>query len=79
MPLPMPKPNVERTTHILITKREKQILKLISLEFSDREMAEQLNLSHHTVNSHRKNLIQKFQVRKSVGLVRKGFEMGVLN
>ena len=76
---PLPNPMYGIKTHLLITKREKQILKLISLEFSDREMAEQLNLSHHTVNSHRKNLIQKFQVRKSVGLVRKGFEMGVLN
>ena len=65
-------------THILLTKREKQILKLISLEFSDKELAAQLYLSQHTVRSHRKNLIKKFNVRKSVGLVRKGFEMGLL-
>ena len=79
MPLPMPKPNVERTTHILITKREKQILHLISLEFSNKEIADQLCLSHHTVHSHRKSMMQKFQVKKSAGLVRKGFELGILH
>jgi len=63
---------------LLLTKREKQILEFISQEFSNREIAEQLCLSHHTVRSHRKNLIQKFQVKKSVGLVRKGFEIGAL-
>jgi len=63
---------------VLITKREKQILKLISLEYSDIEIGKQLFLSHHTIHSHRKNLMQKFDVRKSVGLVRRGFEMGLL-
>jgi len=68
----------EEKLRILITKREAQILKLISFEFSDREIGEQLFLSHHTVHSHRKNLMEKFEVRKSVGLVRKGFELGLL-
>jgi len=55
-------------TNILLTKREKQILKLISLEFSDKELAAQLSLSQHTVRSHKKNLIKKFNVSRSVGL-----------
>lgn len=63
---------------LLITEREKQILVLISQEYNDREIGKQLFLSHHTVHSHRKNLMLKLQVRKSVGLVRKGFEMGLL-
>ena len=63
---------------VLITKREVQILKLISLEHSDKDIGEKLFLSHHTVHSHRKRLMEKFNVRKSVGLVRKGFEMGLL-
>ena len=70
--------NANSKIHLLLTSREKQILKLISLEYSDREIAEQLCLSHHTIHSHRKSLMQKFQVRKSVGLVRKGFEMEFL-
>ena len=63
---------------ILITKREKEILKLISYEFSDKEIASQLFLSHHTIHSHRRSLMLKFDVKKSVGLIRKGFEMGLL-
>ena len=68
----------EKKIRILISKRETQILNLISLEFSDREIGEKLFLSHHTVHSHRKRLMRKFNVRKSVGLVRKGFELGIL-
>ena len=63
---------------LLVTKREKQILKLISLEFSDKEISNQLHLSHHTVHSHRKNLMLKFDVKKSVGLVRKAYELKIL-
>lgn len=65
-------------SNIDISYREKQIIELISLEFSDREIAVQLFLSHHTMHSHRKKLMLKFDVRKSIGLVRKGFKMGIL-
>jgi len=68
----------ENRCRISISKREAQILNLISLEFSDREIGEKLCLSHHTIHSHRKNLMEKFNVRKSIGLVRKGFELGIL-
>ena len=61
-----------------ISKREIEILKLVSYELTTREIAQRLFLSHHTVDSHKKNLKCKLDVRNSAGLVRKGFEMGFL-
>ena len=61
-----------------ISKREREILMLIAQEFSSKEIADKLFLSTHTVISHRKNIMQKFRVRNGAGLVREGFQRGLL-
>lgn len=61
-----------------ISKREIQILRLISREYRTSEIARLLFISQHTVLSHRKNLMEKLEVRNTAGLVRKGFELGLL-
>lgn len=61
-----------------ITKREKQILALILQEKSSIEIAEDLFISHGTVQTHRKNLIRKLDVKNTAGLVRKTFELNIL-
>jgi len=63
---------------VLLTEREMTILHLISYEHSDKEIGKKLFLSHHTVHTHRKNLMSKLDVTKSTGLVRRGFELGYL-
>jgi DNA-binding NarL/FixJ family response regulator len=63
---------------ILLTEREMTILHLISHEYSDKQIANELFLSHHTIHTHRKNLMSKLDVTKSTGLVRRGFELGFL-
>lgn len=61
-----------------ISGREKQILRLVAYEHTTKEIANQLYISTHTVISHRKNLMIKLNVKNTAGLVRKGFETGVL-
>ena len=51
-----------------LTSREKEILKLISKELSTKEIANDLSISTHTVETHRKNLIRKLKVKNVVGL-----------
>lgn len=51
-----------------LTKREKEILALVSQEYNSSEIADSLRISVHTVESHRKNLIKKLQVKNVVGL-----------
>lgn len=52
-----------------ITRREQEILKLICLELSNAEIADQLFLSTRTVEGHRNNLIIKTGCKNTAGLV----------
>ena len=61
-----------------LSRREREILSLISHEFTAKEIANKLFISAHTVDSHRKNLQIKMNARNTAGLVRRGFELGVL-
>ena len=65
-------------TRVLLSEKELIVLDLISLEYTDKEIGKKLFLSHHTVHTHRKNLMSKLGVTKSTGLVRRGFELGLL-
>ena len=61
-----------------ISPREKEVLYLISNEHTSAEIASLLFISTHTALSHRKNLMDKLSVRNAAGLVRRGFELGLL-
>jgi DNA-binding NarL/FixJ family response regulator len=62
-----------------ISKREFEILKLISLGFSSKDIANELHVSNETVKSHRKNLFRKFSARNSADLVTKAFYDNILD
>ena len=53
-----------------ITQREIEILKLIANEFSSQQIASQLNISLNTVESHRKNIYQKLNIKNLAGAIR---------
>ena len=61
-----------------ISKREKEILNLIAYEYTAKEIAQKLFISTHTVDTHRKNLQEKMDVRNTAGIIRKAFENGIL-
>lgn len=63
---------------INLTPREIQVLKLLSQEYSTKEIAKGLNLSNSTIESHRRNLLLKMQVKNVAGLIRRSFELGIL-
>lgn len=63
---------------IVLTKREKEVLKLIAQEHTTQEIADALFLSKHTIESYRKNLISKLKVRNLAGLTRYAIEQGLL-
>ncbi|MCB0685366.1 MAG: response regulator transcription factor [Saprospiraceae bacterium] len=62
-----------------LTNREKEVLKLIAYENTNDEIAQKLYISNHTAKTHRKNLLEKLSVRNSAGLVRRGFELGLIS
>lgn len=53
-----------------LTPREKEILRLIFEEMTNQEIGDRLCISHRTVDSHRRNLLQKIGAKNVVGLVR---------
>jgi len=57
-----------------LTKRERQILKLIAEGYKSREIADYLHISPHTVETHRARLMQKLGIHNTAGLVT--FAMG---
>lgn len=61
-----------------ITKRELQILKLLAEEYTTREIAEQLFISFRTVENHRYSLLQKMDVKNTVGLIRVALKVGLI-
>lgn len=61
-----------------LTRREKEVLKLITEEFTTQEMADKLFISPKTVETHRLNLLQKFGVRNTAGLVKEAINQGLL-
>ncbi|HYG04302.1 MAG TPA: response regulator transcription factor [Chryseosolibacter sp.] len=58
----------------LLTEREREILKLIAKEFSNKQMAEKLFISERTVETHRKNIFRKTNTNTLVGLIKFAFE-----
>jgi DNA-binding NarL/FixJ family response regulator len=59
--------NTEST--IVLTKREQEILHLIKLGKTSKEIADMLFLSELTVKSHRQNMMRKFDVKNVVELL----------
>jgi DNA-binding NarL/FixJ family response regulator len=54
----------------ILTERELEILKLICLELTSEQIAEKLFISKRTVDTHRKNIIDKTDIRTLVGLIK---------
>lgn len=57
-----------------LTKREKEILKLIADGLSSTDIADKLYLSQLTVETHRRNIIQKFQTSNMFSVIKLAME-----
>lgn len=71
-------PAAEESDIPRLTTREKEILQLVSKGVTTGSIASQLFISRQTVETHRRNLMQKFEVNNSASLVRRATELGVL-
>ena len=54
----------------LLTDREREILKLIAKEYTNKDIAEELFISERTVETHRKNIFKKTGTNSLVGLIK---------
>lgn len=63
----------------VLTKREKEILQLITEGLTNIQIAEKLYISIDTVDTHRKNLYSKLNVKNTVMLMRYAIENNLIN
>ncbi len=63
---------------VVLSNREKEVLHFVAKEYTNQEIAEKINISLRTVETHKRNLIKKLQVKNVVGLVRFAIEQGQL-
>ncbi|MGE0587328.1 MAG: response regulator [Cyclobacteriaceae bacterium] len=54
----------------LLTDREREIVKLIAKEYTNKQIAEELFISERTVETHRKNIFKKTGTNSLVGLIK---------
>ena len=54
---------------IVITDKEKEVLSLVALEYTASEIAQKLHISNRTVEAIKERLMERFNVKNSVGLV----------
>jgi len=62
----------------VLTRREKEVLLLIAEGLTNPQIAEKLFISLHTVDSHRKSLLGKFEVNNTATLISKAVRMGLV-
>ncbi len=72
------KPLIEKSPLVKeLTKREKEIIKLITHGLTNSQMGEQLFISPKTVDTHRTNIMKKVGVNNVAGLIRFAFQNGI--
>ena len=61
----------------VLTSKEREIVQLLAEGFVSKEIASQLNMSFHTVNTHRKNIIKKTNSNNLAELIRYALKNGL--
>ncbi len=62
-----------------LTKREIEILRLITLALSNKEIAKELFISDQTVSVHRKNIMRKLGVSNTAGLIKVAYDNNLVS
>ncbi|MCL4156078.1 UNVERIFIED_CONTAM: hypothetical protein GTU68_010117 [Idotea baltica] len=60
------------------TRREKEVLELVAKGKTTKEIAEELFISIKTVETHRSNLLSKFEVKNMISLLKLAMEYGYI-
>ncbi len=69
--------NKQRNEHL--TEREINVLMWLAKGLSNKEIADKLNISIHTVNTHRKNIMDKTSIRSLAGLTVYAVSKGIIS
>ncbi|WP_044256504.1 response regulator [Rhodopirellula sp. SWK7] len=76
--IPHPLQQTTNATHEHLSPREIEVLHLVALGRSNKQIAVDLNLSIHTVKTYIKGILAKFDVQDRAGAVSVGYAKGIL-
>ena len=62
----------------VLTRREREVLELIAAGMTNSEIASKLFVSTTTVDTHRKNLLLKLEVKNTASLIRKAVQLQMI-
>ena len=62
----------------VLTQREKEVLELVASGLTNQEVAEKLFISNTTVETHRKNLLEKFKAKNVAMMINLAGKQGLL-
>lgn len=68
----------QEINQVVLTRREKEVLELIAAGMTNNEIAVRLFISVTTVDTHRKNLLAKFEARNIAALIKIAVERGII-
>lgn len=71
--------NNQAIAKVEITKREKEIIELISAGYSNKEIAEKINVSISTVDVHRYNILKKLNVKNTAEMIMKALKTKIID
>jgi pimeloyl-ACP methyl ester carboxylesterase/DNA-binding CsgD family transcriptional regulator len=74
----LPRAPADESAAPLLSRREREVLALLARGLSDREVAEQLVVSHHTVHRHVANIRNKLGCRSRAAAVAEAARLGLL-
>ena len=74
-----PRSSRKSIADIPLSSREIEVLKLITREYSNPEIAEKLFISIRTVDTHRRNLLEKLGMKNTAGLVKYAIQKGLID
>ncbi len=73
------RPSAAKLTNSPLTKREQEIIRMIANQMTNQEIADRLGISLRTVDTHRRNLLQKLGVKNTAGLVRYAVQQNLVD
>ena len=61
-----------------LSDREKDIVRLLCQELTNKEIGDRLGLSERTIENHRYRTLEKLNLKSTIGLVRYAYETGII-
>lgn len=63
---------------ITLTEREHEVIRLLAKEYTNDKIADELHISYRTVETHRKNIMQKTKSHNLAGLLKYAYGKGII-